>query len=44
MHAEYTIRGHKAGKHVLCEKPMAVTVKECEQMIAAARKAEAGSS
>ncbi len=40
MHAEYTIRGHQAGKHVLCEKPMAVTVKESEQMIAAAKKAE----
>jgi predicted dehydrogenase len=40
MHAEYTIRGFKAGKHVLCEKPMAVTVNEGEQMIAAARQAD----
>ena len=35
MHAEYTIRGAKAGKHILCEKPMATTAKDCERMIAA---------
>ncbi len=40
MHAEYTIRGHQAGKHVLCEKPMAATVRECEQMIDAAKNAQ----
>ncbi len=40
MHAEYTIRGFQAGKHVLCEKPMAVTVAECEQMIAAGQAAQ----
>jgi predicted dehydrogenase len=39
MHAEFTIRALKAGKHVLCEKPMAVTPDECRQMIDAAKAA-----
>lgn len=39
LHAEYSIRASQAGKHVLCEKPMAVSAAECEAMIAAAKKA-----
>ncbi len=33
MHEEYTLRAAKAGKHVWCEKPMAVTARECQNMI-----------
>jgi predicted dehydrogenase len=39
MHAEYTIRGARAGKHILAEKPMANTPADCQQMIEACRKA-----
>ena len=40
LHAQYTVRGLKAGKHVLCEKPMAPTVAESQQMIDAAEGAD----
>lgn len=39
LHHEYVIRAAKAGKHVICEKPMAVSVKEGEEMVAACKKA-----
>lgn len=39
MHKEFTIRAAKAGKHVIVEKPMANTVEECREMIAACKKA-----
>lgn len=35
LHKEFTIRAAKAGKHVICEKPMAPTVVECNEMIKA---------
>ncbi len=35
MHAEYTERSAKAGKHVICEKPMSTSVKDAKAMIAA---------
>jgi len=39
MHAEYVIRAARAGKHVMCEKPMAVSAAECVKMIAACKAA-----
>ena len=39
MHAEYTIRAANAGKHVLCEKPMATSVKDSQAMVDACKAA-----
>ncbi len=39
MHHEFVLRAAKAGKHVICEKPMGLNVKECEEMIAACKNA-----
>ena len=40
LHATHTITALEAGFHVICEKPMALTVSDCEAMIRAAAKAE----
>jgi predicted dehydrogenase len=40
LHARQSIQALEAGIHVLCEKPMAITVTDCERMIAAANKAD----
>ncbi|RMG73250.1 MAG: gfo/Idh/MocA family oxidoreductase [Bacteroidetes bacterium] len=39
LHAPYTIRALAAGKHVICEKPLALTAAEGREMVAAARRA-----
>ena len=39
MHKEFTVRGAKIGKHILCEKPMATSAADCETMIAACKAA-----
>jgi len=40
LHKEYSVRAAKAGVHVLCEKPMAVTEEECHEMIEAAKNSQ----
>ena len=40
LHAEHVIAAAKAGKHVICEKPMAVSIGECDAMIEACRAAD----
>ncbi len=39
MHAEYTVRAAQAGKHVMCEKPMATTVADAQRMVDACKQA-----
>jgi predicted dehydrogenase len=39
LHEQYAVEALQAGKHVVCEKPMAPTLPECDRMLAAARKA-----
>jgi predicted dehydrogenase len=39
MHKDFTVRGFKAGKHIMCEKPMAVSAQECQEMIDAGKAA-----
>ena len=39
LHVEYAIRASRAGKHAMCEEPMAVSVEQCEAMIRAVGEA-----
>jgi predicted dehydrogenase len=40
MHREFVVRAARAGKHVICEKPMALSVADCNEMIDACKKAD----
>jgi len=42
LHAEHAVRAAEAGKHVICEKPMARTVAECDAILAACQRAGVG--
>jgi len=39
LHADFVVRAARAAKHVICEKPMAVTIEDCDRMIAACKEA-----
>ncbi len=39
LHADYVVRAAKAGKHVICEKPMAASIEDCDRMIDACTNA-----
>ena len=39
LHEEYVVKAARAGKHIMCEKPMALTVDSCDRMIEAASEA-----
>jgi predicted dehydrogenase len=39
MHADFVVRAARAGKHVICEKPMATNIEDCRRMIDACRNA-----
>src|SRR5512140_569179 len=39
LHKEHTLAAAAAGKHIFCEKPMALSVADCDEMIAAADRA-----
>ncbi len=40
LHSEYAVKALHSGRHVLCEKPMALNVEDADKMLAAARQAE----